>query len=224
MGNLSTNSSSHTSNSPLSKSQRASTTSSDTVFEIRTDQLPLISSSIMEAATKQLLSLPSGSNKQIPDSLSGLISPQHLSKQGLSSLKCKNKQQATSLPGLISPHHYQKGNQIAHITKRKQQNNYMNISEDASIKPIHMYPRKFVPEYISSTEPTQNNNTNSNTNSFVFLRPEQNLPENFSQEKFRPIMPATPLGSQKRNLGQCESPNNSVSSDDIVVTLRSVNV
>jgi len=65
------------------------------------------------------------------------------------------------------------------------------------ISPVsRMYP----PPHVSPTSP-----------SLVYLRPEQNIPDSYT-EKFRPIQPA-----------EVSQPK-SVSSDDIVVTLRSVNV
>ena len=58
----------------------------------------------------------------------------------------------------------------------------------------------------------------------VYLRQDQNIPENFC-DKFRPIQPAgEPSHSNKEGAGGSSVDIKNISSDDIVVTLHSVNV
>ena len=90
-------------------------------------------------------------------------------------------------------------------------------SLDGLISPTRMYPMDYQP-------PTRPRTTQLRKPGCVFLRPEQNIPEIFST-KFKPIVPD--LGESNTMAQQNKETNvtdQAVSRDDIVVTLRSVNV
>lgn len=186
-------------------------TSADNQYAIRADQIPIISSNIIEEANKKLLGLPSSCHRQFPIPLSCLISPQHKGRQP--SNNCENNlvPHNSILPALISPMHNPQSNYV--------NGNFFKQSKKKVVSPIKMYPTTLDLQNISNTEAPK-----TNTNNLVYLRPEQNIPETFNQDKFRPIMPASSIGSDVNCSGNCESPSSSVSSDDIVVTLRSVKV
>ena len=106
-----------------------------------------------------------------------------------------------SLTGLLSPRH---------MTEARPA---LPLPAPGLISPARMYPSTFSP----------NPKTKSG---LVYLRQDQNIPDNFC-DKFRPIQPAgeTAVGEETSNKANTEGGDiKNISSDDIVVTLHSVNV
>jgi len=194
---------------------------------IKTQELPHINSSIIQTANKKLLCLQNNSHQlygKLPLSLSGLISPRH---------NCKDRQQTSEHP---NNGHYltevresalKYDNGLVHPTVSKPFTRPVNMSDvngnqsdrllSGLISPTRMYPSNFSPLT------NQNPSAERRKSGFVYLRPEQNIPESFC-DKFRPIAPAGDA-----NLTYSENKNEfidvkNISSDDIVVTLHSVNV
>ena len=83
-----------------------------------------------------------------------------------------------------------------------------------SLPPARMYPSTFSP---APPPPVKSKS------GLVYLRQDQNIPENLSQ-KFRPIQPAAGGTGGTEGEGQTSVDIKNISSDDIVVTLHSVNV
>jgi len=199
---------------------------------IKTQELPHINSSIIQTANKKLLCLQNNSHQlygKLPLSLSGLISPRHNSK---------DRQQTNEHP---NNGHYLTGvresalkydNGSVHpsvskeITKPRTTPDCNGNPSDSLlsglISPTRMYPSNFSPLNNQNPVPPPPP-VERRKSGFVYLRPEQNIPESFC-DKFRPIAPAG-----DSNQKYSENKNDfidvkNVSSDDIVVTLHSVNV
>jgi hypothetical protein len=200
---------------------------------IKTQELPHINSSIIQTANKKLLCLQNNSHQlygKLPLSLSGLISPRHNSK---------DRQQTTEHPNnghyltevRESALKYDNGSVKPTVSKPftkpfNMSDTHGNQSDSlllsGLISPTRMYPSNFSPLTNQNAPPAT---TERRKSGFVYLRPEQNIPESFC-DKFRPIAPAS---SDSANLKYSENKNEfidvkNVSSDDIVVTLHSVNV
>lgn len=191
---------------------------------IKTQELPHINSSIIQTANKKLLCLQNNSHQlygKLPLSLSGLISPRHNSK---------DRQQITEHPNnghyltevRESALKYDNGSVHPSVSKPLTKPVTMSDQSDrllsGLISPTRMYPSNFSPLTNQNAPPAERRKSG-----FVYLRPEQNIPESFC-DKFRPIAPAGDV-----NLKYSENKNEfidvkNVSSDDIVVTLHSVNV
>jgi len=185
---------------------------------IKTQELPHINSSIIQTANKKLLCLQNNNHHmygKLPLSLSGLISPRHNSK---------DRQEHTNAVTGVRESALKSDNGSVHPSVGKPFTKPVNMSDQSDrllsglISPTRMYPSNFSPSTNQPAPPVERRKSG-----FVYLRPEQNIPESFC-DKFRPIAPAG-----EANTKYSENKNDfidvkNVSSDDIVVTLHSVNV
>ena len=191
---------------------------------IRTGALPHINSSIIQTANSQLLAnsqtnsqllansqvnsqllANSQTNSQLPGklplSLSSLLSPRHAPCHAplSSALPLSPARHTSSQPSLVPP-----------------------SPDNRLCTPVRMMPASFSPSGPAASPPKVSGS------GLVYLRQDQNIPENFC-DKFRPIEPANqrpgePVLTNERP-GKTESVDiKNISSDDIVVTLHSVNV
>jgi len=199
---------------------------------IKTQELPHINSSIIQTANKKLLCLQNNSHQlygKLPLSLSGLISPRHNSKDRQQTNEHPNN--GHYLTGVReSALKYDNGSVHPSVSKEITQprttpdcnGNPSDSLLSGLISPTRMYPSNFSPLNNQNPVPPPPP-VERRKSGFVYLRPEQNIPESFC-DKFRPIAPAG-----DSNQKYSENKNDfidvkNVSSDDIVVTLHSVNV
>jgi len=184
---------------------------------IKTQELPHINSSIIQTANQKLLCLQNSNHHmygKLPLSLSGLISPRHNSK---------DRQEHAALTG-VRESALKSDNGSLHPSVGKPFTKPVSMSDQSDrllsglISPTRMYPSSFSP---STNQPAPI--IERRKSGFVYLRPEQNIPESFC-DKFRPIAPAGDANAKfSENKNEFIDVKN-VSSDDIVVTLHSVNV
>ena len=168
----------------MSASSRASSSLSSS--GIRTQELPHINSSIIETANKMMSGQSSQQPSKLPVSLTGLLSPRHLTE---------------ARPGLPPPPPRTCPHLVASL-----------------ISPARMYPA------LPSTHSPGPALPAKSKSGLVYLRQDQNIPHNFC-DKFRPIQPAGELGDNNKAAGSGATVDiKNISSDDIVVTLHSVNV
>ena len=155
---------------------------------IRTQELPHINSSIIEKA------------HQLPLSLTGLISPRHMAEQrpALPPPPPQQRQHAA----LISP-----ARMYHHLPSNLPSNQSSNLSSNLPSN---------ITSNMSSNIPS-NLSPSPAKSGLVYLRQDQNIPDNFC-DKFRPIQPAGQLPPSQDSEAAREP------SEDIVVTLHSVHV
>ena len=176
---------------------------------IKTQELPHINSSIIQTANQKLMNLQTTNSVhpggKLPLSLSGLLSPRHNVTPNVPLMSPSALHHPPPPP--VRP-------SLAHLT--------------GLISPARMYPTNFSPQSVpSSASPTSTPPGPPPAKpGLVYLRQDQNIPENFC-DKFRPIEPATTAGDKlggdladKTDFVDIKN----ISSDDIVVTLHSVNV
>jgi len=184
---------------------------------IKTQELPHINSSIIQTANKKLLCLQNNNHHmygKLPLSLSGLISPRH---------NTKDRQEHGAVTG-VRESALKSDNGMVHQSVGKPFTKPVYMSEQSDrllsglISPTRMYPSTFSPVTNQPAPIVERRKSG-----FVYLRPEQNIPESFC-DKFRPIAPAGEANTKySENKNEFIDVKN-VSSDDIVVTLHSVNV
>ena len=168
----------------------------------------------------------SAAGAALPLSLSGLLSPRHMaahmgqpkdmshqqpreSALNIPHAGLASHQSTPTVNGLISP-------------ARMYPSNFSPLNPQSStpptVAPKPLSPPSTPPKPLSSSPPSLGPKPG-----LVYLRQDQNIPENFC-DKFRPIQPDsdTNIGA-KVTKTECEDIKN-ISSDDIVVTLHSVNV
>ena len=121
-----------------------------------------------------------------------------------------------SLSGLLSPRHTQAPHNTRGSGNRSEPRALpLPPARQASSQPSLVSPARMMPPTFTPSGTTGNRTPTSPGSGLVYLRQDQNIPENFC-DKFRPIEPA----SDKAPSVDIKN----ISSDDIVVTLHSVNV
>ena len=191
-----------------------------TKHQLNTAALPQINSSIIQTANQRLLCggqgghVPSLGSRAGPGHvssvLSGLLSPRHAPAPP------PPPEQLTGLisPARMMPSTFTPPAQVQQAPSKVQPSpiHLQNSPVQMQNSPVHVKnsPVKVgTPPGKVCTPPAQG---------LVYLRQDQNIPDSFC-DKFRPIQPA----SSAAGAGEQQEVRN-ISSDDIVVTLHSVNV
>ena len=210
---------------------------------IRTQELPHINSSIIQTANQKIMNLhtsqpykKSNSGGKLPLSLSGLLSPRHSGHHSVTKDNMTNNVQYMSSMSALTP-----TAQVSESALQAAQTSPRPVSQvshatvNGLVSPARMYPSNFSPQSVQQgvtsppLVPAPVSTPPSSKTGLVYLRQDQNIPENFC-DKFRPIEPAT-VATGDSSTGGDSDPDKTdfidiknISSDDIVVTLHSVNV
>ena len=206
---------------------------------IRTQALPQINSSIIQTANQKIMNLHTSPYKKtgtssitsggkLPLSLSGLLSPRHtVTKDNMTN----NVQFMSSMSG-VTPTAEVSESALHQQTTSRPVSQVSHATLHGLVSPARMYPSNFSPQSVQGVTsppllPGPMSTPPSSTTGLVYLRQDQNIPENFC-DKFRPIEPATVATGETSNSDNNEKTDfidiKNISSDDIVVTLHSVNV
>ena len=216
---------------------------------IRTQELPHINSSIIQTANQKIMNLQHGSGQnchkkpacvssngaKLPLSLSGLLSPRHTGTKDTSNVQYMSPISGMSTSSPLTQSQLSESALHPSVAVRPVATSASHHSISGLISPARMYPTNFSPHAAQSVQTGQpivsappatpprvgpGPGTPPKTG-LVYLRQDQNIPDNFC-DKFRPIEPATgdTNGVDKTEFVDIKN----ISSDDIVVTLHSVNV